>query len=97
MIMEAGKQWYIEFVFIVRSKYDEVVAHDVTFETIESGNLNMELYNSIGQKVLSIENKEISAGKYSYQLNALNDVSGIYILKIGNEYIGYETSMFSKQ
>ena len=42
----------------------------------------MELYNSIGQKVLSIENKEISAGKYSYQLNALNDVSGIYILKV---------------
>lgn len=54
----------------------------ITFETIESGYLNMELYNSIGQKVLSIENKEISAGKYSYQLNAVNDVSGIYILKV---------------
>jgi len=54
----------------------------ITFETIESGYLNMELYNSIGQKVLSIENKEISAGKYSYQLNALNDVSGVYILKV---------------
>lgn len=54
----------------------------ITFEAKESGHLNMELYNSIGQKVLSIENQEISSGKYSYQLNSLNDVSEIYILKV---------------
>jgi len=43
------------------------------------------------------DNLEVEKGGNAIKNEVSLIPSGIYILKIGNEYIGYETSMFSKQ
>ncbi len=48
--------------------------------TIEqNADVQMVLYNSIGQEVSTIENKHLAAGSYTYQLNAEN--KGFYFLR----------------
>ena len=48
-------------------------------------------------KLIYIDNVEIVKGKNAIIHEVSSIPTGIYILKIGNKVIGYETTMFSKQ
>jgi hypothetical protein len=54
----------------------------ISFSTPVSGNLTLEVFNSIGIKVKTIVNEFKYAGNYSYDFNALNFSSGVYYYKL---------------
>jgi Secretion system C-terminal sorting domain len=46
------------------------------------GNVKLSIYNALGEKVAELVNTELTAGKYSYQWNAQNVATGIYIYEL---------------
>ena len=46
------------------------------------GNVRLTIYNTLGEKVVELINTELVAGKYSYQWNAQNEATGIYIYEL---------------
>ena len=45
-------------------------------------NLNLSIYNALGEKVAELVNASLAAGKYRYQWNAQNLAYGVYIYEI---------------
>ena len=45
-------------------------------------NVRLSIYNALGEKVAELINTELVAGKYSYQWNAQNEATGIYIYEL---------------
>ena len=41
--------------------------------------MRLSIYNALGEKVVKLVNTELLAGKYSFQWNAQNVATGIYI------------------
>jgi len=56
-------------------------------------NVTLDVYNLIGQKVMTLVRSEIGAGKHSTQLNASSFTSGIYFFKL--TAIGEDGSKFT--
>jgi len=54
----------------------------ISFTLDEDTNVNLSIYNSLGQLVKSIVDKPLIAGYYSYEFNASNFSSGIYYYRI---------------
>ncbi len=54
----------------------------IKFNTNARQNVEIELYNSVGQLVKQIENKEYNKGSYSVDFSVSDLNAGIYILKI---------------
>jgi hypothetical protein len=46
------------------------------------GNVRLSIYNALGEKVAELVNTALVAGKYSYQWNAQNLATGIYIYEL---------------
>jgi hypothetical protein len=46
------------------------------------GNVKLSIYNTLGEKVAELVNTSLMAGKYSYQWNAKNVATGIYIYEL---------------
>ncbi len=48
-------------------------------------NVNLSIYNALGEKVAELVNTSLSAGNYSYQWNAQNLATGMYIYELRTE------------
>jgi flagellar hook assembly protein FlgD len=46
------------------------------------GNVRLSIYNALGEKVAELVNTALVAGKYSYQWNAQNVATGMYIYEL---------------
>lgn len=55
---------------------------EISFQLAKSSFVNLEIYNSLGQKVASLINKKMNSGSYHVKFNASNLSSGIYYYKI---------------
>lgn len=54
----------------------------IDFTLPKKGIVKLNVFNMLGQKVIELLNKELSAGKHSIQFNGSNLASGTYIYKI---------------
>ncbi len=57
----------------------------IKFNIPSNQNVKINIYNSIGQLVTELVNKEYSAGSHSVELNAVNLASGVYIYRMEAE------------
>jgi hypothetical protein len=55
---------------------------EISFSLAKSSFVIMEIYNSLGQKVAALLNKNIDPGRHKVKFNASNLSSGIYYYKI---------------
>ena len=46
------------------------------------GNVKLSIYNALGEKVAELVNTALTAGKYSYQWNAQNVATGMYVYEL---------------
>jgi len=51
----------------------------------DASNVKLSVYNALGEKVAELVNTSLAAGKYSYQWNAQNVATGIYIYELRTE------------
>jgi photosystem II stability/assembly factor-like uncharacterized protein len=54
----------------------------IKFSISEAANVKVNIYNSLGQMVAELVNKNLEAGQYSYQWDAKNSPSGIYFYEL---------------
>ncbi len=55
---------------------------EISFSLAQSSFVNMEIYNSLGQKVATLLNKRINPGQHKVKFNASNLSNGIYYYKL---------------
>ena len=60
---------------------------NIDFTIAKSGNVQLQVYNALGQLVITLVNKDLQAGQHSVKWNAVNNVSGIYFYRLtaGNQ------------
>ncbi|MCE1189378.1 MAG: T9SS type A sorting domain-containing protein [Ignavibacteria bacterium] len=63
---------------------------NISFQTSVTGLVKLRIFNSLGQEIAIIVNKELPAGGYSYNFNASNLPTGVYIYKL--ESAGFATA-----
>ncbi|PKL90422.1 MAG: hypothetical protein CVV23_00795 [Ignavibacteriae bacterium HGW-Ignavibacteriae-2] len=56
----------------------------ITFDIPEDGFTSLKIFNSLGQQVGQLINKNLTAGKYSFEFNANNLPTGIYIYSLNS-------------
>jgi len=54
----------------------------IKFSVPEIANVTLTIYNTLGQKVTELVNTKLEAGHYSYQWNAGNVATGMYIYEL---------------
>jgi hypothetical protein len=54
----------------------------IKFSLPEVSNVKLTIYNAIGQRVAELVNEQLQAGNYSYQWNASNLASGLYLYEL---------------
>jgi hypothetical protein len=54
----------------------------INFSVPQSGFVNIDVFNALGQKVTTLVNEQMNAGNYSTDFNAVNLTSGIYFYKM---------------
>ena len=54
----------------------------IKFSVPEATNVTLTIYNALGQKVTELVNGKLDAGRYSYQWNASNVATGMYIYEL---------------
>jgi hypothetical protein len=54
----------------------------IKFSLPEATDAVLTIYNALGQKVAELVNSRLEAGHYSYQWNAQNVASGMYIYEL---------------
>ena len=54
----------------------------ITFIIKQSGKYSLEIYNNLGQRIIEIFNKKISAGEYETTIDASDLYSGVYFYKL---------------
>ncbi|RKY95230.1 MAG: hypothetical protein DRQ13_07395, partial [Ignavibacteriae bacterium] len=54
----------------------------IKFSLPEVSNVTLTIYNALGQKITELVNSKLEAGRYSYQWDASNAASGIYIYEL---------------
>ena len=57
----------------------------IKFSLPEATDVSLTIYNSLGQKVTELVNGKLEAGKYSYQWNAQNVATGMYIYELRSD------------
>ncbi|MFI5238161.1 MAG: T9SS type A sorting domain-containing protein, partial [Ignavibacteriales bacterium] len=57
-------------------------ATTIKFSLAEASDVSLTIYNTIGQKVTELVSGKLEAGKYSYQWNAQNIATGMYIYEL---------------
>jgi flagellar hook assembly protein FlgD len=48
----------------------------------DAANVELSIYNTLGEKVAELVNTSLAAGKYQYQWNAQNAATGTYIYEL---------------
>jgi hypothetical protein len=57
----------------------------IEFSIPENAKVKLSIFNSLGEKVTELVNTSLAAGKYSYQWNAGNVATGIYLYELRTE------------
>jgi len=57
----------------------------IKFDLPESGMVSLKIYNTLGEEVATLVNEPMDAGSYSYQFNAKNLSSGVYLYKLSSD------------
>jgi len=57
----------------------------IQFLIPESTDVTLTIYNTLGEKITELVNSRLEAGRYSYQWNAQNIATGMYIYKLQTE------------
>jgi hypothetical protein len=61
------------------------------------GNVRLSIYNTLGEKVAELVNTALVAGKYSYQWNAQNVATGMYIYELRTDkFVSIKKMIFLK-
>ena len=60
-------------------------ATTIEYSLANAGNVELLVYNSIGQKVATIVNKHQTAGRYTVNFNATEFASGVYFYKLSTD------------
>ncbi|MBK9099325.1 MAG: T9SS type A sorting domain-containing protein [bacterium] len=69
----------------------------IKFDLPEASEVTLTIYNTLGQKVDEVVNTTLEAGRYSYQWNATDIASGIYIYELRtNKFISSKKMIFMK-
>ena len=70
----------------------------INFTLAESGQVNLDVYNILGEKITTLVNQEMTAGSHEINFNASNLASGIYIyrLNIKNKFIDTKKMILMK-
>ncbi len=70
----------------------------INFTLAESGQVDLDVYNILGEKVITLVNQEMTAGSHEINFNASNLASGIYIyrLNIRNKFIDTKKMILMK-
>ena len=54
----------------------------IKFSLPEAANVTLRIYNALGQKITELVNAKLEAGRYSYQWDAGNVTTGMYIYEL---------------
>jgi hypothetical protein len=57
----------------------------IKFSLPEAADVNLSIFNALGQKVAELVNSNLEAGRYTYQWDAGNIASGIYIFQLRSD------------
>lgn len=57
----------------------------IKFSLPESSNVTLSIYNALGERVAELVNTQLQAGNYSYQWDASNLASGLYLYELRTE------------
>ena len=69
----------------------------IKFSVPEATNVTLTIYNTLGQKVTELVNTKLEAGNYSYQWNAGNVATGMYIYELRtNKFVSVKKMMLMK-
>ena len=69
----------------------------ISFSIPKTSNIELSVYNILGQKVATLLNKELTAGSYKYDFDASNLTSGVYFYKLqANNYSEIRKMMLLK-
>ncbi len=70
----------------------------IKFSIKEQSNVSLDVFNTLGQKVATLINKELSAGNYKYTFDGSKLSSGVYFyrLKSGNSFVQIKKMLLLK-
>jgi hypothetical protein len=69
----------------------------IKFSLPEATNVTLTIYNELGQKIGEFVNSRLEAGNYSYQWDAGNNASGLYIYELrADKFISIKKMMLLK-
>jgi flagellar hook assembly protein FlgD len=69
----------------------------IKFSLPEATNVTLKIYNTLGQKVAEVVNTNLEAGWYSYQWDAGNVATGIYIYELRtNKFVSVKKMLLLK-
>jgi len=69
----------------------------IKFAVPEATNVTLTIYNALGQKVVDLVNGKLEAGRYSYQWDARNVASGMYIYELRtNKFVSVKKMVLLK-
>ncbi len=66
---------------------------NINFSVPVSGKYLLNIYNILGQKVTTLINKNLSAGKYSVKFDASKLASGVYMYRLSSEKVNLSRKM----
>jgi hypothetical protein len=63
----------------------------------DASKVKLSIYNTLGEKVAELVNTALRAGKYQYQWNAHNMVTGVYIYELlSDDYVSVKKMLLIK-
>jgi hypothetical protein len=69
----------------------------IKFSLPEATDVTVTIYNTLGQKVTELVNAKLNAGRYSYQWNASNIATGMYIYELrANDFVSVKKMILIK-
>jgi hypothetical protein len=69
----------------------------INFSLLKTANVQLTVYNIIGQRVATLVNGQLSAGAHSVKFNATNFASGVYFYRLeAGEFIAHKKMMLLK-
>ncbi len=65
----------------------------IVIDIPKAGNIELKVYNSLGKKITTLVDKELSSGSYRYEFGGNNLASGVYFCKLSSEYFTQTNKM----
>src|SRR5690606_28425722 len=83
-LMILGGELTLPIVYSLDQNYPNPFNPSTTikFSLPEATNVSLKVFNVLGQKVIELVNTKLDAGRYSYQWDASNLASGIYLYQL---------------